>query len=47
MTNKQKPLDKTKLDTRTKLFIEFFESQGATFVDVTDKSEIVKKKPNK
>jgi len=32
----KKPLDKTKLNAMTNLFVEFFESQGVTFVDVTD-----------
>ena len=37
----KKPLDKNKLDLRTRMFIEFFESQGVTFVDVTDEVEFI------
>lgn len=37
----KKPLDKSKLDLRTRMFIEFFESQGVTFVDVTDEYDFI------
>jgi hypothetical protein len=37
---KTKPIDKTKVDFKTKIFMDFFEKNlGVTFVDVTPKKK--------